>query len=98
LTNSSVELIILLISGVLGYFLRKLKYDIAPFVLAIIIGPLLGVFSTISHEERGSFSIFEKPIALTFLLIACALLFWNIFRSLKPAQQTGIPTHPEGGE
>lgn len=86
--SSSFELMILLVSGVLGYFFRKLQYDIAPFVLALIIGPILEeTFRQSLMRSGGSFSIFwEKPISLTFLLVACVLLFWNILRSLRPRQ------------
>jgi len=87
INNSSVELAILLVSGVLGYVLRKLKYDLAPFVLALVIGPFIEMsFRQSLMRSGGSFSIFfEKPICLTFLSIAAALLCWNIFRSLRPA-------------
>jgi putative tricarboxylic transport membrane protein len=39
--NSSIfELVVLLGFGITGYIFRKLDYDIAPFILAMIIGPV----------------------------------------------------------
>jgi putative tricarboxylic transport membrane protein len=81
---SSFELLVLLGSGVLGYFFRKLKYDLAPFILALIIGPTLEeTFRQSLMRSGGSFSIFwERPIALTFIGFSLLLLIWNIYKSI----------------
>jgi putative tricarboxylic transport membrane protein len=84
--SSGVELVILLASGVLGYAFRKLDFDIAPFILAMIIGPTLeNAFRWSLMRSGGSFVIFLKsPIALTLLVLSCLLLVWNIYRTLRP--------------
>jgi len=85
--NSSVaELVILLSSGVLGYLFRKLEFDIAPFILAMIIGPTIEMtFRQSLMRSGGSFSIFLKsPMALVLLVISGVLLLWNTYRALKP--------------
>lgn len=92
---SSFELLVLLGSGILGYLFRKLHYDLAPFILALIIGPTLEeTFRQSLMRSGGSFSIFwERPIALTFIGVSFLLLIWNIFRSVwageKVAQTDG---------
>ena len=84
--SSVVELIILLFSGVLGYLFRKLEFDIAPFILAMIIGPTIEMtFRQSLMRSGGSFSIFLKsPMALVLLVISGVLLLWNTYRALKP--------------
>lgn len=84
---SMVELFILLGAGVLGYLFRKLRYDLAPFILALIIGPTLEeTFRQSLMRSGGSFSIFwERPITLTLILVAFSLLLLNIYRSLRSA-------------
>jgi putative tricarboxylic transport membrane protein len=84
--SSVVELMILLASGVLGYAFRKLDFDIAPFILAMIIGPTLeNAFRWSLMRSGGSFVIFLKsPIALTLLVLSCLLVMWNIYRTLRP--------------
>lgn len=84
--SSIVELTILLASGVLGYAFRKLDFDIAPFILAMIIGPNLeNAFRWSLMRSGGSFVIFlESPIALTLLVLSCLLLLWNIYRTIRP--------------
>ena len=84
--SSVVELLILLASGVLGFAFRKLDFDIAPFILAMIIGPSLeNAFRWSLMRSGGSFIIFLKsPIALTLLILSCLLLIWNIYRTVRP--------------
>jgi putative tricarboxylic transport membrane protein len=82
---SRFDLVVLLGSGVMGYVFRKLRYDLAPFVLALIIGPTLEEsFRQALMRSGGSFSIFwGSPMALSFLAIAAFLLFWSLLRSLR---------------
>ena len=83
---STFELTILLGFGVLGYFFRKIQFDIAPMVLAMIIGPTLEIaFRQSLMRSAGSFAIFwQSPIALTLISLSFLLFLWNIYRSLKP--------------
>jgi putative tricarboxylic transport membrane protein len=84
--SSVVELVILLFFGVLGYIFRKLDFDIAPFILAMIIGPTLEMsFRQSLMRSAGSFSIFLKsPIACTLIVLSCLLFIWNSFRAVRP--------------
>jgi len=86
---SSFEMVILLCSGVLGYFLRKFKYDLAPFILALILGPIIEeAFRQSLMRSGGSFSIFwESPIARTFIIISLLLFLWNIYNTLRPGKR-----------
>jgi putative tricarboxylic transport membrane protein len=84
--SSVVELIILLVSGILGYLFRKFDFDIAPFILAMIIGPTIEMtFRQSLMRSGGSFSIFWKsPISLVLLALSGVLLLWNVYRALRP--------------
>ncbi len=83
------DLIILLVFGFLGYFFRKLRYDMAPFVLALIVGPLMEeAFRQSLMRSGGSPAIFwQSPIALTFIIVAVGVLTANIYRSWKSARE-----------
>jgi putative tricarboxylic transport membrane protein len=82
---SSFDMIILLCSGVLGYLLRKLQYDLAPFVLALILGPVFEeAFRQSLMRSGGSFYILWKsPIARTFLITSMLLFMWNVYNGLR---------------
>jgi putative tricarboxylic transport membrane protein len=84
--NSSIfELGVLLGFGVVGYVFRELKFDLPPFILAMILGNSMEVaFRQSLMRSGGSFSIFwESPIALTLVAVAGLLFLWNLFQSLK---------------
>ena len=96
--SSGVELIILLVSGILGYLFRKLDFDIAPFILAMIIGPTIEMtFRQSLMRSGGSFAIFWKsPISLVLLALSGVLLIWNICRALKPKRASWEKALEEG--
>jgi putative tricarboxylic transport membrane protein len=83
--SSTVELVILLVFGLLGYLFRKLDFDIAPFILAMLIGPTLEMaFRQSLMRSAGSFSIFfNSPVACTLIALSCLLFFWNIYRVVR---------------
>ncbi|WP_160719206.1 tripartite tricarboxylate transporter permease [Bacillus sp. USDA818B3_A] len=73
---STNDLLLLLACGVLGYFLSKNDYPIAPLVLGLVLGPMvennLRRALTISNGDYGVF--FTRPISLLFLLITALWL------------------------
>jgi putative tricarboxylic transport membrane protein len=74
-SHSIVDVWIMLIMGVLGYFLRKLGFDPAPLVLGLVIAPTLELSLRQSLiMSDGNWTIFfTRPIALT-LVAACFVL------------------------
>jgi putative tricarboxylic transport membrane protein len=76
LNNNEWEIYLLILFGGLGYVLRKLRFEIAPFVLALVLGPLLEENLRQSLVlSGGKISIFfTQPISLIFLLITFFLL------------------------
>jgi putative tricarboxylic transport membrane protein len=96
--SSTFELAILLGFGVLGYILRKLEFDIAPFVLAMIIGPTIEMaFRQSLMRSGGSFSIFwQSPISMILIILSCLLFLWNVYRSLRPRKASWEKALEEG--
>ncbi len=76
IANSIVDVLFMLVFGVIGYLMKKLKYDAAPFVLAFVLGPMLEYSLKQSLiVSRGSFYIFlTRPISASCLLLALILL------------------------
>ncbi|MDN3015381.1 tripartite tricarboxylate transporter permease [Paenibacillus sp. BSR1-1] len=73
---SMYDLLLLLTCGVLGYFLSKNDYPIAPLVLGLVLGPMvennLRRALTISNGDYSVF--FTRPISMVFLLITALWL------------------------
>jgi putative tricarboxylic transport membrane protein len=76
---------LMLLFGLVGYLLRKFKYESAPLVLAFIVTPMLeNALRQSLIISEGSFSIFcERPFAAGALIIALILLFSSFLPHLK---------------
>jgi putative tricarboxylic transport membrane protein len=79
------NLLLLMACGLVGYFLVKNDFPLAPLVLGLVLGPMIEYnlrrALTISN---GSFSIFfNKPISLLFLIIAILWMAIPLLLKLK---------------
>jgi putative tricarboxylic transport membrane protein len=74
--NNTGDVVIMIIFGIVGYLMRKFRYEGAPLVLALVLGRLLE--TTLRQSlilSRGEFSVFvTRPISLGFLILAAILL------------------------
>jgi hypothetical protein len=76
ISNAIFDIYVMIGFGVLGYLMRKFGYEPAPLVLAFVLGPMMenNLRKSLILSD-GSFGIFiEKPISLTCLVLALALL------------------------
>jgi len=76
INNSLSDVIVMTIFGILGYLMKKLDYEGAPMVLALVIGPMFeNALRQSLIMSHGSFLIFfTRPISIGFLIIAALLL------------------------
>ena len=76
---------LLLACGVIGYFLAKNDYPLAPLVLALVLGPMIeNNMRRALTISNGEFSIFlTKPLSLVFILAAVAWLAIPLLLKLK---------------
>jgi putative tricarboxylic transport membrane protein len=76
LNNNVVEVIIMIIFGVAGYVLRKFDFEVAPLMVAFILGPIWeNSWRQSLVMSDGKFSIFlEKPISLVTLALAALVI------------------------
>jgi len=72
LNNSSFDVGVMLIFGIIGYLFKKLDIPLAPMTLTLILGPLMERGLRQSLEmSHGDFTIFfTRPISATLLAIA----------------------------
>ena len=68
-------IIIMIVAGILGYFLREFRYELAPFILAFVLEPIMEpAFRRSLIMSKGSFGIFlTHPISAIFFIIACVV-------------------------
>ena len=74
-----------LVFGVVGYLMRKLKFPMAPMVLAAVLAQMLETALSQSLViSRGSPLIFfSRPIACAFMILAFASIAWGIWLQVR---------------
>jgi putative tricarboxylic transport membrane protein len=90
--NSIFDIWVMLVFGILGYAMRKLAYEGAPLLLALVLGPKLEVAFRqslmISHGDFGIF--FGRPISMLLLVFTLIFLLIPAFRlALKSMRKGG---------
>jgi putative tricarboxylic transport membrane protein len=84
LSNSVVEVIIMIGFGIAGFLMRKAALDPAPLVLAFVLGNILETnFRQALLVGRGTLALFyTRPIAVTLLTVCAALIVWQVGKIL----------------
>jgi putative tricarboxylic transport membrane protein len=85
IANSIMDVFFMLIFGVVGYLMKKLRYEAPPLILAYVLGPMLEYSLKQSlMVSKGSFKIFfSRPISATCLVIALILVVLPIIPRLR---------------
>ncbi|MCQ2437567.1 MAG: tripartite tricarboxylate transporter permease [Clostridia bacterium] len=83
--NRLYDIYIILIFGIVSYFLRRMDFQLVPILLGIVLGPLAEKnFRRAMVISQGSPSIFfTRPIACAFLVIAFGSLVVFGLRGMK---------------
>jgi len=89
--NSLLDIYLLIGMGGVGYILRKLKFDMAPLILALVLGPMME--KTLSQSlfmARGDVgSIILRPISLALYSVAVAVIFLPYLYRLAAKKSNG---------
>ena len=85
INNSSMDVAIMLIFGIIGYLMKKLSLEAPPLVLAFVLGPMLETALRQSLlKSQGSLSVFfTRPVSAVFILISIALLIIPLIPRLR---------------
>jgi putative tricarboxylic transport membrane protein len=84
--NSSIaEIWIMILFGGIGYIFKKIDYEFAPLVIAMVIGPIFeNAFRQSLIMSQGKFSIFfTRPISSIFFSCAIILLLLGFVPKLS---------------
>ena len=76
LANNVGDVIVMLLFGIVGYLMKKFRYEAAPMVLGLVLGQ--GLETNLRQAlmlSWGDFSIFvSRPLSLSLLIVAALLL------------------------
>lgn len=87
--NNSMDVILMFVCGVLGYYLKELEFDAGPIVLGLILGPIAergfvqgllmgGAIST----EHPWVIFFVRPLCLGLMALCILSFLWPFFKKL----------------
>ena len=76
ISGSPTEVLIMYAIGVLGFFMRRFDFPVAPVILGVILGPLMEAqFRRTLLVSDGDFGAFlDRPFAVVLFLLAIAAL------------------------
>jgi putative tricarboxylic transport membrane protein len=77
--NSTFDVVLMLVFGVLGYVLKKCNYPLAPLVLAIVLGDKAEeAFRQSLLGSQGSMSVFfSNALVASIMTLGLIALFWG---------------------
>jgi putative tricarboxylic transport membrane protein len=83
LNNSVTDVFVTILFGILGFVLKRFNLDVAPLVLAFVLGPMMesSFRQSLIMSPTGSATIFlTRPISAPLLVLAVVVLFLPMIR------------------
>jgi putative tricarboxylic transport membrane protein len=83
--SAMFDVVMMVVFGVVGYFFKKLRYPLAPMVLALVLGDMAEAsFRQAMLISQGSLSIFvSNPLVGSITGLAMVLLLWPVVGRLR---------------
>jgi len=83
--NALFDVWVMIAAGVIGLFLRKWRYPIAPFIIGIVLGPTTenSLRQTLLMFQGDLVLILERPLATTLLALVIAFIAYRVFVKVR---------------
>jgi len=90
LKNNIWDMFTMIIFGIIGYLLRKYKYDTPSLVLAFVLGPMMeaSLRRSLLISNGNPFVFFQRPISAVFLFAAVVLVLSSVLPALRKKRKT----------
>jgi putative tricarboxylic transport membrane protein len=81
--NSTFDVVMMLVFGIIGYALKKCNYPLAPLVLAIVLGDKAEeAFRQSLLGSQGSLGIFfSNTLVSSIMILGLIALFWSVIQN-----------------
>lgn len=88
MNNSLASVVVMLAMGVIGYYLQKYNYPIAPIILGMVLGPMLekSLLASLLKSNGDLVAFVSRPISAVlagFFLLVIVLQIKSIVQSLR---------------
>ena len=92
LSNSPFDVYVMVAFGLLGYIFKKLGAEPAPFIMGMILGPMMEEFLRRSMQlSRGDPMIFlQRPISAGLLFVAVAAIVVVAIPSIRKKKDVAL--------
>jgi len=95
INNRVFDVGVMVAFGALGYVLERLRYPLAPFVLGMLLGPIIeDNFRRLVEIEGTAISIFTRPISASFVVMSLAFLVYSLMRHRRAVMNENQETAP----
>lgn len=87
--NNLFDVGVMLIAGIIGYFMNKVQIPTSPAILGLILGPMAEKnFRTALLKSSGNYGVFfNTPICWFFIILIIVSLFGGSLKKLLPGKK-----------
>jgi putative tricarboxylic transport membrane protein len=85
LNFSQVEIALMIGFGVLGYLMRKYKFEMPPMILALVLGPMIesNLRLALLMSQGDPTTFVTRPLSAVFMLVSTALIVLSMVPGLQ---------------
>ena len=77
-----LDVLVMVIAGIIGYFMTKYNYPLSPVALGLLLGPMLEEAITLTNVMYDNiFLIFTRPLTVVFFFFIIGSLLYPVLRS-----------------
>jgi len=89
INNSTFDIIVMLLAGVLGFCMERWGFPVAPTILGVVLGSMLEqhFFSSLIKADGNFLAFFERPIAGTLGVLCLLIWLWPVVRMRRKRHQ-----------
>lgn len=76
MSNSFFDVGLMMVFGLLGYFMKKFDFPLTPFVLAVVLGKMIetNLRQSLLISKNDMTIFFTRPLSLTFMILTILIL------------------------
>lgn len=99
LNNRVFDVAVMCVFGVVGYIFDRYKYPLPPFVLGLVLGPMVEVnFRKMYGSYGHAWHLVTRPISLTLLILSVASFAFAVWRHRRLTAKMKEAAASEEGE
>jgi TctA family transporter len=91
INNSLFGVVVMLVAGIIAFFMERWGFPVAPTILGVVLGTMLEehFFSSLIKADGRILAFFERPIAGALGMVTLAIWAWWLAKSIKtPSRRT----------